>query len=527
MSDANTPSASELLSALARLPKEERREAVGEAFRAEIGAVLDVDPDFIEEEASLPEMGADSLRLINIALRVQQLVGLAVPPNLLPVEASVGDITDLLAEALDHDDPIRALTEAHQARVSAAIAQDLHLAPGAPAGVRVSASEAADPAHVFLTGATGFLGAYLMKELAQTTTAQIHCLVRASTAEDGARRLLDNLRKFDIPAEAVMPRVVAEPGDLGSARFGLSADRFKALAAMTDVVIHNGAAVHLTQPYSQVRSANVEGTRTILHFAGAERVKPVVVVSTVGLLDTPELENLEAITEADGPSDAGLLPNGYTQSKWAGERLVEAAAETGVPAATLRVGHVIGHGVSEDLAARLAQASINAKAVPHLDKPIDYVDPDYVAGAIVAIVRRIDRVSGVYHIVNPRPFEQADLEALAAASPYDVSVVPRGDWLGRLRDAARSDPNHPLFVALDALGDPDRPSETSFVDQVLNRPRIDCRRTQEAIVGSGVVSRPAREVLIDVLLGMPQLTEVFGDVDLDGVAGRLKAAMNG
>ncbi|MEL7028002.1 MAG: SDR family oxidoreductase [Pseudomonadota bacterium] len=288
--------------------------------------------------------------------------------------------------------------------------------------------------------------------------------------------------------------------------------------------MHNGAAVHLTQPYSQVRAANVDGVRTILHLAGAGRLKPVAFVSTVGLFDTPELENLPAITETDGPVEPGLLPNGYTQSKWAGERLVEMAAGKGVPAATLRVGHVIGHGVSEDLAARLAQASFYSTSVPRIEKPIDYVSPDYVASAIVRIPRRLETFGGIYHVVNPEPFDQSDLELLLPFVPREITLVTRDVWLAELREAARADTDHPLFVALDALGDPDRPMETSFVEQILNRPRIDCARTLEAVGNLGVKSRPARDVLVDVLIGMPQLAEVFAGVDLERAAQDAKAA---
>ncbi|MEL7028001.1 MAG: SDR family oxidoreductase, partial [Pseudomonadota bacterium] len=46
-----------------------------------------------------------------------------------------------------------------------------------------------------LTGATGFLGAYLMLELARSTRAQIHCLVRAGSVEEGRARLIDNLKR--------------------------------------------------------------------------------------------------------------------------------------------------------------------------------------------------------------------------------------------------------------------------------------------------------------------------------------------
>ncbi|MEM6852435.1 MAG: SDR family oxidoreductase, partial [Pseudomonadota bacterium] len=327
------------LKELGALPQAERRAAVETAFLAQVGGVLDIDPDFIDGEATLTELGADSLRLITIATRIQDMVGVTIPPNLLPVEASVGEIVDLLTGALGHEDPVASLMESQRRRIVEAMARDIYLHDGTgSATVRVTAEEAANPKRVFLTGATGFLGAYLMRELTEKTNAQIHCLVRAKSAEAGKQRLLGNLEKFNIPSEAIAPRLVVEPGDLGAPLFGLPEERYNELAETVDVVLHNGAAVHLTQHYDLMRGPNVEGTRTMLHFAGLGRMKPTAVISTVGLFDTPELEELPAITETDGPRDPGRLPNGYAQSKWAGERMVEMACALGIPAATLRVG---------------------------------------------------------------------------------------------------------------------------------------------------------------------------------------------
>jgi acyl carrier protein len=44
------------------------------------------------------------------------------------------------------------------------------------------------PTTIFLTGATGFLGAFLLYELLQQTQADIYCLVRAETIESGKKK---------------------------------------------------------------------------------------------------------------------------------------------------------------------------------------------------------------------------------------------------------------------------------------------------------------------------------------------------
>ena len=52
------------------------------------------------------------------------------------------------------------------------------------------------PKSIFLTGATGFLGAYLLKELLCQTTADVYCLVRCHGVETGKQILKKKLQKL-------------------------------------------------------------------------------------------------------------------------------------------------------------------------------------------------------------------------------------------------------------------------------------------------------------------------------------------
>lgn len=484
--------------------------ALIDLFKAELGAVLDVDPEFIDDSQSLPELGADSLRLISLAVRLKPVLGFTLPPGLLPLDAPVSVLVQTVADALNDPNPLAALSRLQRERLRAEIEADLFLIETPPSNTAVSAAEARDPRAVFLTGATGFLGAYLVRSLADHTSAKIHCLVRAGDVQAALDRLKDNLGRFQLWTDDLADRIEIELGELGPDRFGLAEERFAHLADTLDIIYHNGAAVHLTQSYAQVRAANVAGTRVILELAARGRVKPVAVVSTVGLLDTPELEDAAVITEAMTPQDVTLLPNGYTQSKLAGEWLVTLAASRGVPAASLRVGHVIGDGVSEDLAGRLAQACFLARAVPHLAKPIDYVPPDYVADAIVALPRDLAAFSGVYHLVNPNPLGPDDVGKLLAESPEPLDVLSVNEWLTGLRAAALNDPAHPLFSAADLLGDGAEPEGQSFVEQVLARPRIACDRVRAVLPAESAPCPPAREILRGVLERMPEIRAMFG-----------------
>ncbi|MCP4294552.1 MAG: non-ribosomal peptide synthetase, partial [Proteobacteria bacterium] len=66
--------------------------------------------------------------------------------------------------------------------------------------------KAAEPVSVFLTGATGFLGAFLLHELLLQTRADIYCLVRSANIEEGRKRIQNTLESYSLWNEYLSPR---------------------------------------------------------------------------------------------------------------------------------------------------------------------------------------------------------------------------------------------------------------------------------------------------------------------------------
>ena len=62
--------------------------------------------------------------------------------------------------------------------------------------------------RVFLTGATGFVGAYLIDALLKQCDAELYCLVRADNESHGRERLLANLEKYGLDAGERTKRLV-------------------------------------------------------------------------------------------------------------------------------------------------------------------------------------------------------------------------------------------------------------------------------------------------------------------------------
>jgi thioester reductase-like protein len=85
------------------------------------------------------------------------------------------------------------------------------------------------PREVLLTGATGFLGAHLLRELLDATDARVWCLVRAPDEAGVLDRIAQAAARYQLPAPDP-DRLAPLPGDLAEPGLGLSDRRFQALA---------------------------------------------------------------------------------------------------------------------------------------------------------------------------------------------------------------------------------------------------------------------------------------------------------
>ena len=261
----------------------------------------------------------------------------------------------------------------------------------------------ARPQVILLTGATGFLGSWLLRELLARTTADIVCLVR---------------HPAKLPPH---PRVHAVVGDLEQPRFGLSQRKWDELAARVDCVHHCAAWVHSVLPYSTLRGANLLGTAEVLRFTRTGRPKRLHYASTLSVfVDTDR--NTGTAMEDDDLTSTKWVRGGYAQSKWAAERLLRLA---GGPVSFYRLGLITGDTVGGKMPGRDELSLFLRRLAKGGEYPvggewfIDITPVDYAAAAMAQLSLAGD---GTFHIANPRPASLADL--VAAMSDSGVSLVP-------------------------------------------------------------------------------------------------------
>jgi thioester reductase-like protein len=397
-------------------------------------ATLNISRSSITPEHSFFDLGGHSLSLADLASRLSRNFGFRVPV------ARLADPTTLNG----HLQTVRAVRDGQIAEVQsdlpAALRRDTVLdADIQPiAGTKMSGIKNADT--VFLTGATGFLGAFLLHDLLENTSAQIVCLVRFSDPSQadvpsGIARIRRNLIDLGLWRDSIMERVEILPGTLSRKRLGLSVKVFDELAARTQVIIHAAATVNLVYPYAALRAANVGGTREILRLA-CKGGATLQYVSTNGVLPPSPSGN-------GWPEDSMLyvdavpekIIDGYGQTKWAAEQLVLEAGRRGLPVRILRAGTISGHSATGaanawDLLTALFVESIQLGYRPNVEGWRAEMTPvDFVAKAIVHLADQTQAKQLVFHLGDPDPVDTSvvfnDLEELG----YPTKPLEFDEWV--------------------------------------------------------------------------------------------------
>ncbi|GCL45558.1 thioester reductase domain-containing protein [Microcystis aeruginosa] len=310
-----------------------------------------------------------------------------------------------------------------------------------------------EPKAILLTGATGFLGAYLLEELLQKTSADIYCLVRCSNIEEGKNRLQKNLEFYSLWQDGFNSRIIPIVGDLGKPLFGLSQLEFNELAVIIDIIYHNGAWVNSARPYSTLKPVNVLGTQEVLRLASREQTKFVHFVSTLGVFLGDNQEEIGRITEMDSPNFVNLQ-GGYRQSKWVAEQLVMVAQKRGLPACIYRPSRIIGNsktginGNFQDFLCILLKGCIQLKKFPALNTQIDIVPVDYVSQAIVGLSQQKNHAGQVFHLINSQLISWETFFNSLQLLGYSLEKVDYDNFYAELKYQLSQSPKNTLYSSL-------------------------------------------------------------------------------
>lgn len=355
-------------------------------------------------------------------------------------------------------------------------------------------AELFNPRNVLVTGATGYLGAFIAVEAIQRTDAMVHCLVRAENEEAAWERMEQTLRSYRAWDESYRSRMKMVVGDLAKPHLGLDDEEWAAQAAEIDTIYHSGAVVNFTYPYEAARPANVEGTKEVLRLATTETLKSVHFVSSVDVFMGTAQER--PFTEGDLDPRPIKIPTGYPRSKWLAERIMYIARDRGIPVTVQRPWMITGHadtGASHhtDYLYVYLRGFLDLGVLPLYNDVINAVPVDFTAQAIIYTSLREENFGKNFNITNQEPTTMQQCYQWLRSFGYDLNVVDEED---ARQQALNVDEDHILFPMTPLLRV--ATMRHAALDPELQKqinPMDECRVLTEALEGSGISCPPVNE----------------------------------
>ena len=276
--------------------------------------------------------------------------------------------------------------------------------------------------NILLTGATGFLGSYLLRDLLQKTDAKIYVTMRARTRKEAWDRLSARADYYfgNNSLDSVRRRIILVLADLSQPDLGLDPTVREGLVRTVDCVIHSAALTKHYGDYSTFVAANVTATENIIAIAEAAGA-PFNLVSTtsVGIGDIPDTPRA-LFTELE--CDMGqVAPNHYVSTKLLGEIAAIRLRTSGHRSNIFRVGFLTGDSESlkfqenadDSGFVQQLKSYVNLGVIPTGALMHSFCPVNKVSEAILRLFARSGLASQTYHL--DRFMDEATARRMIAA----------------------------------------------------------------------------------------------------------------
>lgn len=430
-------------------------------------------------------MGLNSLSNIDLKNRIDTEIGVNLPIEILLAGSNIHQLVDILLEQLTSKSI--ATNDVIDLEAEVILDHAIYLEHNYD-------SFLTEPTAIFLTGATGFLGAFLLQELLQQTQADIYCLVRATDNDSAQIKVQNNLEYYGIWQDAFRSRIIPILGDLSKFQLGLSTEYFQKIASQIDVIYHSAAWLNYVYPYEALKPSNVLGTQEIFRLASFGKIKPVHHISTIAVFESSFYFG-KTVNESDPLAHSSGMKLSYSQSKWVAEKLATIARSRGIPVSIYRPPFISGHSqtgawYTDDVICRMIKGCIQIGSMASITDILDLSPVDYVSKSIVYLSRQREALGKSFHLNNPQPISWKELTDFIRSLGYPIKHISYQDWQSQLSNQARSQ-SHPLYPLLPFF------LKNSPEPQQAREPEISCQATQTALAESSIICPPVDTKLLN------------------------------
>ncbi|KAF4944074.1 hypothetical protein FGADI_12956 [Fusarium gaditjirri] len=294
--------------------------------------------DFVGKDIVPMQYGLDSITAITLSTWLRKTFGVTISlATLLSLDTSIRTLALIIKDdtaKVEPSGPFKVETITAPAPMAKA-AVDLHAEfqhydqalSQLPVSEIPSPGVAQIPSNFLVTGATGFLGSQIVRQL----------VIRKP------QRMMEVARKGQWWQPDLSERIEAWSGDLGKLHLVLNDTRWASVVGGSiDAIIHNGAMVHWHLSYRDLKDANVGSTFGLLSAVSKAPSPPRFVYVTGGYFpdgDRTGNEVLDLLQDGDGYSQTKFLSEMLVRSH--GQRLRRHSAKFPTPV-VIQPGLVIG-----------------------------------------------------------------------------------------------------------------------------------------------------------------------------------------
>jgi len=347
---------------------------------------------------------------------------------------------------------------------------------------------------VLLTGATGFVGRFLVARLLRDRDQKLYCLVRAASKQDAMTRLRSTLSRWMLWRADWEGRIDVVVGDLGKARLGLDATAYDNLSKHIDCIYHCATSMNHLQTYAVAKRTNVESIAEILRFAIHGRFKQLNYISSLSVFQPAKVDHIKVVSEQTSiDEETHTSARGYVASKWVAEKMIQQAMQRGIPCNIFRVGLAwadteLGRYDELQQGYRLLKSCLmSGSAIRNYSYPMAPTPVDFIANAVVSLAKRYPKGRGVFHIASPEPRLGGVFETVNEVAETSMDLMSHFDWICRMRRLHESGWSLPAVALIQYAFSL---NEQQFLDHqkfsAMSSLRIDCEQTYRELELAGV-----------------------------------------
>jgi len=260
---------------------------------------------------------------------------------------------------------------------------------------------------IFLTGATGLVGSYLLRILLKNNH-KVYCLARAKKKKSAKERVKDVLNFWDREVlRKHKDNLVVLEGDITKKNLGLTNSKVSLLKKEINEIFHCAAVTRFNWLLNKIRKVNVGGTKNVLKLAlQCKNLKKVNHISTAYVCG--DYKGVFKETDLDVGQSFNTT---YLRSKFEAEKLVHKYREKGLWVDIFRLPLVLGETISgkilkfDNIYQILSICSSQIfDTLPLLDTYLFAVPVDYVCFALYILSRKERMYNKTYHLFSCKPF---------------------------------------------------------------------------------------------------------------------------